>query len=175
MTAAGGDPTIGEARQRVLTGAARAAQFHSRGIAMNFDRRAVASPTREVAAWVANLRYPDLPERTKEVARCALLDTIGCGVYGFNTPWAKMLLSWAQAGGRGGECSAWGEARASLRAADAALVNGTAAHAFELDDYHNAKLHPGAVVVPAALALAEKIGATGKQLVTAIVAGYEVM
>ena len=142
---------------------------------MNFDRRAVASPTREVAAWVANLRYPDLPERTKEVARCALLDTIGCGVYGFNTPWAKMLLSWAQAGGRGGECSAWGEARASLRAADAALVNGTAAHAFELDDYHNAKLHPGAVVVPAALALAEKIGATGKRLVTAIVAGYEVM
>ena len=62
---------------------------------MNFDRRAVASPTREVASWVAALRYGDLPDRTKEVARCALLDTVGCGVYGFNTPWAKMLLSWA--------------------------------------------------------------------------------
>jgi 2-methylcitrate dehydratase PrpD len=48
------------------------------------------------------------------------------------------------------------QAKASLRAADAALVNGTAAHAFELEHYHNAKLHPGAVVVPAAIAMAEK-------------------
>lgn len=142
---------------------------------MNFDRRAIASPTREVAGWVAALRSGDLPDRTKEVARCALLDTVGCGVYGFNTPWAKMLLSWARAGGRNGECTAWGEARPSLRAADAALVNGTASHAFELDDYHNAKLHPGAVVVPAALAMAEKLGATGERLLTAIAAGYEVM
>ena len=142
---------------------------------MNFDRRAVASPTREVASWVAALRYGDLPDRTKEVARCALLDTVGCGVYGFNTPWAKMLLSWARAGGAGGECTAWGEAHPSLRAADAALVNGTASHAFELDDYHNAKLHPGAVVVPAAVAMAEKLGATGERLLTAIAAGYEVM
>jgi 2-methylcitrate dehydratase PrpD len=58
---------------------------------------------------------------------------------------------------------------------DAALVNGTSVHAFELDDYHQAKLHPGAVVIPAAVAMAEKLGSTGEQLVTAIAAGYEVM
>jgi 2-methylcitrate dehydratase PrpD len=145
-----------------------------RKFAMNFDRRAVAAPTREVAGWVAGLRYSDLPARTREVARCALLDTVGCGVYGFNTPWANMLLSWARAGGSG-ECTVWGEANASLRAADAALVNGTASHAFELDDYHNAKLHPGAVVVPAAMAMAERLAANGERLVTAIAAGYEVM
>lgn len=142
---------------------------------MNFDRRAVVAPTREVAHWVAHLAYSDLPQRTREVVRCALLDTLGCGVYGFNTPWANMLLSWAKAGGAKAECTAWGKAGASLRAADAALVNGTAAHAFELDDYHNAKLHPGAVVVPAAIAMAEKLGADGERLVTAIAAGYEVM
>jgi 2-methylcitrate dehydratase PrpD len=142
---------------------------------MNFDRRAVAAPTLEVAEWVARLSYSDLPERTKTVVRCALLDTIGCGVYGFNTPWAGMLLSWARAGGPSGECTVWGEARPSLRTADAALVNGTASHAFELDDYHNAKLHPGAVVVPAAMAMAEKLDAKGERLVTAIAAGYEVM
>ena len=69
----------------------------------------------------------------------------------------------------------WGEAAPSLRAADAALVNGTSIHAFELDDYHQAKLHPGAVVIPAAIAMAEKLDASGERLVTAIAAGYEVM
>lgn len=142
---------------------------------MNFDRRAVAAPTREIARWVAQLRHRDLPERTRHVVRCAILDTVGCGVYGFNTPWARMLLAWARAGAAKGESTVWGEGVASLRAADAALVNGTASHAFELDDYHNAKLHPGAVVVPAALAMAEKLEASGERLVTAIAAGYEVM
>jgi len=51
-----------------------------------------------------------------------------------------------------------------LQFSDAALVNGTASHAFELDDYRNAKLHAGAVVVPAALALAEKLEASGEGL-----------
>ena len=142
---------------------------------MNFDRRAVAAPTREVAAWVSALRYTDLPARTREVVRCALLDTLGCGIYGLHTPWAGLVRSWARAGGGKAESSVWGEAEPSLRAADAALVNGTAAHAFELDDYHNAKLHPGAVVVPAAVAMAEKLDASGEALVTAIAAGYEVM
>ncbi|HZN23491.1 MAG TPA: MmgE/PrpD family protein [Burkholderiales bacterium] len=147
---------------------------------MNMDRSAVthtetAAPTRALAAWIADLRYEDLPERTREVVRSALLDTLGCGVFGYRTPWARMLLEWARAGGEKPEATVWGDARASLRAADAALVNGTSAHAFELDDYHNAKLHAGAVVIPAALAIAEQLRSDGKRLVTAIAAGYEVM
>jgi len=140
------------------------------------DPRPVNAPTRELAGWVSRLRYADLPPRTREVVRIVLLDTLGCGVYGYATPWAKMLLKWARAGGSGkGESTVWGEATPSLRASDAALVNGTAVHAFELDDYHQAKLHPGAVVIPAAVAVAEKRGSSGEQLVTAIAAGYEVM
>ncbi|MCW5605633.1 MAG: MmgE/PrpD family protein, partial [Burkholderiales bacterium] len=142
---------------------------------MNFDRRVVAAPTREVASWVAHLRHADLPPRTREVVRCAILDTLGAGVYGYRTPWAGMLLEWARSGGGKAEATVWSEAAPALRAADAALVNATAAHAFELDDYHNAKLHPGATVIPAALAMAEKLGADGERLVTAIAAGYEVM
>ncbi|MBI3043202.1 MAG: MmgE/PrpD family protein [Betaproteobacteria bacterium] len=143
---------------------------------MNSDRTADSGPTRELARWVSSLRYHDLPPRTKEVVRIVLLDTLGCGVYGHATPWAKTLLKWARAGAPArGEASVWGETSPSLRAADAALVNGTAAHGFELDDYHQAKLHPGAVVIPAAVAMAEKLGAGGEQLVTAIAAGYEVM
>lgn len=147
---------------------------------MNMDRSAVpatdvAAPTRALASWISNLRYEDLPARTREVVRSALLDTIGCGVYGYSTPWARMLLDWARAGGNKAEATVWGDTHPSLRTADAALVNGTSSHAFELDDYHNAKLHAGAVVIPAAVALAQKLGSDGKRLVTAIAAGYEVM
>jgi 2-methylcitrate dehydratase PrpD len=137
--------------------------------------RAAAAPTRELAGWVARLRHRDLPPRTREVVRLALLDTLGCGVYGYATPWAETLLEWARAGAGRAEATVWGEETASLRAADAALVNGTAVHAFELDDYHNAKLHAGAVVIPAAVAMAEKLASGGERLVTAIAAGYEVM
>lgn len=58
---------------------------------------------------------------------------------------------------------------------DAALVNGAFAHALELDDDHRiAVLHPGAVVVPAALAAAEAAGATGLTFLRALLVGYEV-
>ncbi|HXV11968.1 MAG TPA: MmgE/PrpD family protein [Burkholderiales bacterium] len=143
---------------------------------MNSPRQEVSAPTRELARWIAQLCYADLPARTRETVRIALLDTLGCGVYGHSTPWAKMILQWARTGAPArGEATVWGETAPTLRAADAALVNGVAAHGFELDDYHNAKLHAGAVVIPAALALAEKLDASGERLVTAIAAGYEVM
>ncbi len=142
---------------------------------MNFDRRAIAAPTRELAAWVAGLHYDDVPVRTRDVARIALLDTLGAGLYGFNTPWAQKMRTWVKRGGSGTEARVWGEAGPTLRCADAALVNGVATHAFELDDYHNAKLHCGAAVIPAALAVAERLDSNGSDLLTAIVAGYEVM
>lgn len=143
---------------------------------MNSNLASPSGPTRQLARWLSSLRYGDLPPRTIEVARIALLDTLGCGVHGHATPWARTLLQWARmAPPAKGEATVWGEARPTLRAADAALVNGTAAHAFELDDYHNAKLHAGAVVIPAAVAVAEKLDASGERLVTAIAAGYEIM
>jgi len=57
---------------------------------------------------------------------------------------------------------------------NAAYVNGCAAHSIEIDDGHvTAHNHPGATVIPASLALAEKESAAGKELITAIVVGYE--
>lgn len=143
---------------------------------MNENRKTATGPTRELASWIAGLRYGQLPPRTREVVRILLLDTLGCGAYGYVTPWAKTLLQWVRAGApTKGDATVWGETAPSLRTADAALVNGTSVHAFELDDYHQAKLHPGAVVIPAAVAMAEKLGSPGESLVTAIAAGYEVM
>jgi 2-methylcitrate dehydratase PrpD len=133
---------------------------------MNSPSEPVTGPTRAVARWVSTLTYSELPARTREVVRILLLDTLGAGVYGYATPWAKMLLDWARAGAPAkGAATVWGETAPGLRGADAALVNGTACHAFE----------PGAVVIPAAVAMAEKLGTGGERLVTAIAAGYEVM
>ena len=115
---------------------------------MSLEHRSAGAPTRDLAAWVSALKYDDLPQRTREVARIALLDTLGAGLYGFNTPWTQKLLSWVQRGGQGNEARTWNAGTATLRSADAALVNGVAVHAFELDDYHNAKLHCGAAVIP---------------------------
>ncbi len=134
----------------------------------------MSAPTRDLARWIASLRYEDVPRPAREVARAALLDTLGCGVYGHSTPWAAVVRRWA-GGAVAAEASVWGEASRSARAADAALANGVAAHAFELDDYHNVKIHPGAAVIPAAVALGEKHDVSGRALLTAVVAGYETM
>ena len=129
-----------------------------------------------VARWISGLRPADVPAATRSMLRTALLDTLAAGLYGTGLEWTKAVRAWA--GGatpRGAAASAWGEPDAALRTADAALVNGVSAHGLELDDYHNSKTHPGAVVIPAALAIAEAHDLSGEALMTAIAAGYEVM
>ena len=131
--------------------------------------------TLQLAAWIATIGADDIPETARRVIRHALLDTLGAALYGRAQPWSAIVAAWARDGGGGGPSSIWGEPAPSLRPSDAALVNGVAAHAFELDDYHQTKLHPGAVVVPAALAVGEPRDAAGAELLVAIAVGYEVM
>lgn len=65
--------------------------------------------------------------------------------------------------------------RTRTTARTAALVNGTAAHVVEFDDiFRDAIYHPGAPVIAAALATAQQVGASGSQLITAVVVGYEI-
>lgn len=126
-----------------------------------------------LAEFVSGLRFERLPERVIERLKWCVLDTVGCGVYGFATPWGRIVSEYAlRAPGR---CAIWGRGGAS-DAANAALANGTMVHSFELDDLHpGARLHPGGVTVPVALALAaENGGVTGKEFLAALAAGYEV-
>ena len=140
---------------------------------------ATLTPTLDLATWVSALRYEHLPTDVVQTVRKCLLDAIGCGLYGRDQACATIIADWLSAGavvsGASGAASAWGDSLPRLRTHDAALLNGVAAHSFELDDFHNAKLHPGAAIIPAAVAVAESIGAGGKELITAIAAGYEVM
>lgn len=108
-------------------------------------------------------------------AKRCIRDAVGCGLFGSRTEWAQILIAtMAEVGGKG-DAAVWGTPlRMSPDAA--ALINGTAVHSFELDDLHKtAIMHPGGVTFPAILAVSE-VGspATGRDLITALVAGYEV-
>ncbi len=145
---------------------------------MPHDLPMPAGLTERLAGWAAGLTAEDVPEPVRRQLRLLLLDCLGAGLYGRALPWSQAVTTWAErqpAAAGPGLASRWGRPQATLRATDAALANGTAAHAFELDDFHNAKLHPGAVVMPAVLALAEARGIAGDRVLTAIAAGYEIM
>jgi len=135
----------------------------------------MATPTRTLAAFAATLSYEAIPTVVREATKQYLLDTIGCGIYGLQTSWAKTVNQLILEQGGRPEATLWLEGFRGP-ANTVALGLGVMAHSFELDDYHSgAKLHPGAVVIPAALAVAERQGASGRDLLRAIVAGYELM
>jgi 2-methylcitrate dehydratase PrpD len=132
------------------------------------------SPTAELAAFAAGLEPEDLPAAVVDRISTCVLDTLGCALFGATLPWCGMVTDLvAEEGGSGG-AALWGTAVRGTPT-QAALANGTAGHSFEMDDlHHKGGLHPGAVTVPAALALAARTGADGPHLLAALVAGYEV-
>ncbi len=134
----------------------------------------MASDTRRLADFLAALRGgvdPRLSERAVDY----LVDTLGVIVFGATRPWSQAVIAHALATGGAGPCGVVCGER-STTPPMAALANGASAHAFELDDVHEEAIsHPGAVVVPAALALAEQLDASGADLLDAIVVGYEAM
>lgn len=132
------------------------------------------SPTRDLADFLAGLQGR-VDERLLAKSKDALIDTLGCILFGTTQPWSQAALAYALASGGSGTATVVGQG-AKTSAAMAAFANGASAHAFELDDVHEEAIsHPGAVVVPAALALAEASAATNRDLCEAIVIGYEAM
>ena len=139
----------------------------------------MATDTREMTAvetlgaYVAELRYEDLPDHVVHAARRVLLDTIGAGLGGMTGEEGKRVLAGIQAIDRAPDTTIWGT-DARLSVTGAALVNGTLAHALEMDDFGGCS-HSGTVVIPAALSLVERDRKVdGRTLLTAIVAGYEI-
>lgn len=104
-----------------------------------------------------------------------ILDHAAVTLCGSVQPWGRKLTQWAgEFGGQGSSVLIGSGAAAA--AATAGLVNGTSAHGYELDDTHEpSRSHPGAVVITAALAVGAERRASGRDVMAAIVAGYEVM
>lgn len=134
----------------------------------------VLGATAQFGAWASGLRFEAIPKEVIEHAKLCLLDSLGCALYGSTQPWGRIAAQVAVELSGSGRATLWGHTE-TAGVADAALANGTATHGFEIDDIHvRALMHPGAVAIPAALALAETRGKSGRQLLAAIVAGYEI-
>ena len=131
--------------------------------------------TAVLSRFAANLRYDDLPAATVRHAREALLEWAGVAIAGADEPAARILRETALAGAGGSACCVAGAGYATDSAPLAALANGAASHALDFDDLHNPSvIHLGTVVIPAAVAAAQAVGASGRDLITALVAGFEV-
>lgn len=133
-----------------------------------------AHPTAELARFCALLQ--SIPAAVRERVRYLLLDHLAVAFGGsiLSSSLATYRTLQQMATGDTGKATIFGR-RERADAAWAALANGVAAHGLEMDDVeNNSSLHPGVVVFPAALALAEQTGASPADFYAAVVAGYEV-
>ncbi|MDA8248455.1 MAG: MmgE/PrpD family protein [Rhodospirillales bacterium] len=129
---------------------------------------------RQWGEFAAGLRFADLPDEAVARARLVLLDSIGVIACGMQEPEMRALLARLADRHAPGAAAAIGGGR-RFAAPLAAFVNGTAGTMLELDEGNQyARGHPGIHVVPAVLAAAAGSGASGADLLTAIVLGYEI-
>jgi len=128
--------------------------------------------TQAIGAYAANAPKA-APEDLLPLLRAAFIDTLGTMIAGREDPAVTLLRAHlAERGGSAAEASVLLGAERT-HSADAALINGTAAHALDYDDVALGG-HPSTVLVPAILAEAQRIGATGARAMAAYLVGYEV-
>lgn len=131
--------------------------------------------TRRLGDFVSGLRFDDLPTELVAHAELCLLDTLGCGLFGSTLEWSRILTRTVAKVDEGTRSAVWGTGQ-RLGPLNAALANGAAVHGFELDDLHKESiLHAGSVVASAVFAAADlRSSVSGQEILTALVAGYEV-
>jgi 2-methylcitrate dehydratase PrpD len=131
--------------------------------------------TETLAKFACELAFEDIPEQARTVARHCLMDMIGVSLAGKSEPLSEMLLAQVLDEGGSEHASLIGtDVRTS--AVQAALYNGSCAHALDYDDVLGVfSGHATVAVMPAVLALAERHGKDGKAVITAFVAGVEVL
>jgi 2-methylcitrate dehydratase PrpD len=134
------------------------------------------SATRELAEFAAGISCDALPAEVRDRVKALTFDLAGIMLRARHeaesTP--PMIAAMERIGLTGGRCTVIGDG-AGYTPAGAAMINGTLAHSLDFDDTHApGSLHPSAPIVPAAWAAAEMTGAGGKDVIAAIVAGYEV-
>lgn len=130
-------------------------------------------PTQELARFAATLTYDAIPERVREHCKNVLLDTVACAVAGHQGEETGQIGALAAALGQSDESSVIGGGRLSL--AGATLLNGYLVTAVTMCDIHRSTLtHVTPEVVPPALAIAERDARSGRDLLVALAAGFEV-
>jgi 2-methylcitrate dehydratase PrpD len=132
----------------------------------------MAQLTADLARFVSELRLESIPEQGRAIAKTGFIDCYGVMVAGAREA-VVGLVDRTLAGEDTQDGASLIPSGRRRKVADAALVNGVAAHVLDYDDV-SLDGHPSAVLVPAILAQAEASGASGAEMLTAYVAGYEV-
>jgi 2-methylcitrate dehydratase PrpD len=136
--------------------------------------RALEQPSRALSEFLAGLRYEDIPAAVVSRTEDLFLDWIVSALAGKGARPTLVMEQFARLMGPASGPAEVLTSRGRTSAWFAALINAAASHFVEQDDLHNSSvLHPGTVVFPAVLAAAQELGASGRDLITAAVAGYE--
>lgn len=134
-----------------------------------------ATATATLAAFAANLKTSDIPEHVLRKTEDLWVDWFGSAIAGHGSRPVETLTKFALSMGPASGPSEVFTNRSTTSPYWAAMANAAASHVAEQDDVHNGSVfHPATVVFSPVLAVAQALGATGAQLITAAVAGYEV-
>lgn len=141
------------------------------------DTPNASGPTAQLARFAASLTLDAVPDDVVQRARDCLLDSVAIALKGGDMPWSRIVVDYVRGEKSSGNSHVFGHDDMSVSASLAGLANGVLCHAMELDSLRKpgAGVHPGAIVVPAALAAAQEVGASGRELLQAIIAGVEVV
>jgi 2-methylcitrate dehydratase PrpD len=135
--------------------------------------KTVSAPiTEDLAKFSTGLTFAHLPSAVIEKTLIHILDGVGCAAIGTLLPWIRQVSDYALDAAKPGGARVIGGQ--TLVPEWAAFVNATSAHGFELDDYHSGALaHPGCVIVPTVLAIAQEQGTLGQEAIVACALGME--
>jgi len=129
--------------------------------------------TEKIAQFIVDTSFEGIPRAVIEKAKRMALDCVGAALAGVGEPVSQTITGYATRLGGPAQASVFG-AGVKISVADAALVNGTIAHALDYDDCGVKIGHPSVLVLPAVLSLGEHLGASGKDILTAYVIGLEI-
>jgi len=130
--------------------------------------------TRRLCEFAEGLKFGSLPQANNKRMKAAILDTLGCIILGSTTKAGRIVIDFVRQLREVHE-STVAATSVKTSAPYAALANGTMGHEFDYDDGVSTALgiHPGITIIPAALAVGEREQVSGKDLITALTAGYE--
>lgn len=129
-----------------------------------------------LAQFATALQFEQIPPEVVERAKDCLIDTVAACALGAQMPWTQTVIEYAQRNSAAGESNVLGT-DIKVRAPFACLCNGAAAHAFELDSLcePSVGMHPGAALAVPGFAVAQGRKKSGRELIAAFVAGFEVL
>src|ERR1700680_3735112 len=153
-----------------VSGLATAGMIESLGT--NSAMAAPEARTSQIARFVVNTRYDALPPKALEWAKTAILDCLGVAVAGSREESSRICAELARQEKAAEEATVYGHGFKSS-AVEAAFANGIAAHATDFDHSFVVGGQPSAPIIPAVFALGESLGANGKQVLEASIAGFE--